>query len=145
MILLIYHGAQTTIIDLPDFAGIDQALAILAQSLEDSRRKYQLGVITEYELAWRSAQDLDSAIATLSRILAATAGLVPDHPWPLGTQVSVPRQGTGIVLTDDGATCLIRIVHDVLRVPAAQCEWDWHPTPTSVALAEEKVTDHGNS
>lgn len=125
------------VLALPDFAQVDQTITALTQALAEARRHADRGVITEAEWAWDCEAALQEAVAALTAVLAGMRGQAPDHPWPVGTLASAPRHGAGVVIRDDSETCWLRIVHDVVAVPAAQCTWDWSPTPTTVALAHE--------
>ena len=122
---------------LPDFDAVEVALTHASQSLGVMRQQHRRGLITEHELAERSVQGLITAMKDLARILSTMEGPVPERPWPLGTALSMPHQGIGILIADYGAECAVRLGDRDVIMPSAECEWAWHPEPSTQRLAQE--------
>ncbi|PSR31631.1 MAG: hypothetical protein C7B46_16495 [Sulfobacillus benefaciens] len=127
----------TQIIALPDVDAAQTVLMTASQSLDTLRQDHRHGVITEHELAERSFHGIMTVIEDLVRILRAMEGPVPERPWPLGTALSMPHQGIGILIANDGAECTVRLGDRDVIVPSAECEWAWHPEPSTQRLAQE--------
>lgn len=124
---------------LPDFDSLEKTLTSASQSLGTLHHQHRRGLIAEHELAERSYAIILTAIENLTRILRMMEGLVPEHPWPLGTALSVPHHGIGLVVADNGTECSVRCADRDVTVPADACEWAWHPTPATQSLAQEAV------
>lgn len=122
---------------LPDFDAAEVALTTASQSLDTMRKTHRRGLITEHELAERSFHGIMTAIEGLTRTLRAMEGPVPERPWPLGTALSVLHQGIGIVIADNATECSVRLGDRDVTVPSAECEWAWHPEPSTQSIVQE--------
>lgn len=128
-----------TIIRVPNLDRIHEVLTTTIKACENVRKQHQHGLITEQELAEKSVDALATAINALANCVQAAEGSIPEHPWPIGTSVSVLNQGVGVVLADVGDECCVRLCDRDITIPTVICIWDWPPTSTTRNIAQYDV------